>query len=176
MIYTQQIDTPLGKMIAAANDVGLYMFDFEFRKMMSAIKKRIALYTNDSFEIGHHSLFNVLQQQINEYFEGSRTSFDLPIVYSGTEFQQKVWQALLSIPYGETRTYKDQSIKLGDEGAIRAVARANGENCFAIIVPCHRVVGSNGSLTGYAGGLKAKSWLLQHELKNSNSTYQQTIF
>lgn len=110
--------------------------------------------------------------QLNEYFEGTRTAFDFKLNPKGTEFQIKVWKGLLSIPFGKTRTYLEQSKILGDVKAIRAVASANGKNPLWIVVPCHRVIGSDGSLTGYAGGLWRKKWLLEHE----NPTNQQSLF
>lgn len=176
MIVTRHIQTPLGKMIAGAKDDGICLFDFEFRKMMPSIRKRISSFLGDEFEEGDHPHFETLQQQVNEYFAGERQDFELPLLMTGTEFQQRVWEALRTIPYGSTRTYMQQTKVLGDEKAIRAVARANGENCLAIIVPCHRVVGSDGSLTGYAGGLKAKKWLLEHEARHTGVSYQGSIF
>ena len=101
--------------------------------------------------------------QLNEYFSGLRTAFDLPIKPKGTPFQQKVWKALCEIPFGKTISYLDLAKQLGDPKAIRAVASANGKNPLWIIIPCHRVIGSDGSLTGYAGGLRRKEWLLRHE-------------
>lgn len=163
-------------MIAAANEIGLCLFDFEYRKLMPSIKKRVTSFFDDEFEEGEHKVFETLKVQLAEYFSGERTDFDLPVAMSGTAFQQKVWNELLNIPYGTTRTYMQQSKVLGDEKAIRAVARANGENCLAIIVPCHRIVGSDGSLTGYAGGLKAKKWLLEHEARHSGAAFQQAMF
>lgn len=110
--------------------------------------------------------------QLNEYFEGKRQTFSLKLNPQGTDFQQKVWDALQTIPYGTTTTYLKLSQQLGDVKAIRAVANANGKNPLWIVIPCHRVIGSNGSLTGYAGGLHRKQWLLEHE-----SPYkQQTLF
>lgn len=110
--------------------------------------------------------------QLNEYFEGERQNFDLLINPEGTEFQKKVWNSLLEIPYGKTISYLELSKKLGDVKVIRAAASANGKNPLWIIIPCHRVIGSDGSLTGYAGGLHRKKWLLDHE-----SPYkQQTLF
>jgi methylated-DNA-[protein]-cysteine S-methyltransferase len=103
--------------------------------------------------------------QLNQYFLGALKIFDLPLQQTGTEFQQKVWKALIEIQFGITTSYLKLSQKLGDEKAIRAVATANGANNIAIIVPCHRVIGTNGSLTGYAGGLWRKQWLLDHEAK-----------
>lgn len=176
MIITRHIHTPLGKMIAGATDKGICLFDFEFRKMMPAIRKRISSFLEDDFVEGEHKHIEQLQQQSDEYFRGERQRFDLTLLMTGTEFQQKVWEALHTIPYGSTRSYMQQTKVLGNEKAIRAVARANGENCLAIIVPCHRVVGSDGSLTGYAGGLKAKKWLLEHEAKHAGLAVQQAMF
>ncbi|CAA9195081.1 methylated-DNA--[protein]-cysteine S-methyltransferase [Flavobacterium collinsii] len=110
--------------------------------------------------------------QLQEYFEGRRTDFDLKLNPKGTDFQQKVWKSLLEIPFGKTVSYMDQTKKLGDVKAIRAVASANGKNPLWIVVPCHRVIGTNGSLTGYAGGLSRKKWLLEHE----NPSTQQSLF
>ncbi|HLP64119.1 methylated-DNA--[protein]-cysteine S-methyltransferase [Flavobacterium sp.] len=110
--------------------------------------------------------------QLNEYFEGKRQHFDFKINPKGTDFQQKVWQELLAIPFGKTMSYLDLSKKLGDVKAIRAVASANGKNPLWIVVPCHRVIGTDGSLTGYAGGLWRKKWLLEHE----SPSLQQSLF
>ncbi|MDG3583261.1 methylated-DNA--[protein]-cysteine S-methyltransferase [Galbibacter pacificus] len=111
-------------------------------------------------------------EQLLAYFEGTLKDFDFPLAPKGTEFQQKVWSALLEIPYGKTISYLELSKKLGDVKAIRAVAAANGKNPLWIVVPCHRVIGSDGSLTGYAGGLWRKKWLLEHE----NPSAQQSLF
>ena len=110
--------------------------------------------------------------QLEEYFVGKRTNFNLKLNPKGTDFQKKVWQELLNIPFNKTRTYLDQSKALGDIKAIRAVASANGKNPIWIIIPCHRVIGSDGSLTGYAGGIWRKKWLLAHE----NPVKQQSLF
>lgn len=110
--------------------------------------------------------------QLEAYFKGERTEFNLKLNPQGTDFQKRVWNELLTIPYGKTRTYLEQTKKLGDVKAIRAVASANGKNPIWIIIPCHRVIGSDGALTGYAGGLWRKKWLLAHE----NPVKQQTLF
>jgi methylated-DNA-[protein]-cysteine S-methyltransferase len=117
-------------------------------------------------------------QQLDEYFAGTRQVFNLPLGQKGTLFQQKVWQNLLNIPYGTTISYLHLSRIVGDEKAIRAVGTANGKNQLWIIVPCHRVIGADGSLTGYAGGIWRKSWLLEHEKKNSGqlTTQQMSLF
>ena len=111
-------------------------------------------------------------KQLREYFEGSRTAFTLSLNPKGTDFQKKVWEALLTIPFGTTTTYLKQTLALGNEKAIRAVAAANGKNPIWIIIPCHRVIGTNGSLTGYASGLWRKKWLLEHE----NPSGQTSLF
>ena len=103
------------------------------------------------------------KQQLKEYFEGKRTSFNLKLNPQGTGFQKQVWQELLNIPFGKTRSYMEQTKQIGDPKAIRAVASANGKNPIWIVIPCHRVIGSDGSLTGYAGGVWRKKWLLDHE-------------
>lgn len=110
--------------------------------------------------------------QLADYFDGKRKDFNFKLNPKGTDFQQKVWQELLNIPFGKTISYLDLSKKLGDVKAIRAVASANGKNPLWIVVPCHRVIGTDGSLTGYAGGLWRKKWLLEHE----NPTNQQSLF
>lgn len=102
-------------------------------------------------------------EQLKEYFKGERTVFNLKLNPQGSDFQKKVWQELLQIPFGKRTTYMEQTIKLGNKKAIRAVASANGKNPIWIIIPCHRVIGSDGSLTGYAGGIWRKRWLLEHE-------------
>jgi methylated-DNA-[protein]-cysteine S-methyltransferase len=112
-----------------------------------------------------HQLLQLCAEQLDEYFEGKRTQFDLPINQDGTTFQTKVWDLLYQIPYGKTISYMHLAKQYGNLKAIRAVASANGKNNLAIIVPCHRVIGSNQSLTGYAGGLWRKKWLLEHEAK-----------
>ncbi|MBL4939267.1 MAG: methylated-DNA--[protein]-cysteine S-methyltransferase [Lutibacter sp.] len=111
-------------------------------------------------------------QQLKEYFAGTRKQFDLKLNPQGTDFQKRVWNELLNVSHGKTRSYLEQSKKLGDAKAIRAVASANGKNPIWIIIPCHRIIGSDGSLTGYAGGLWRKKWLLEHE----SPSPQQSLF
>ena len=115
-------------------------------------------------------------RQLEEFFDGARKEFDLKLEPEGTEFQKRVWNKLSEIPFGETISYLELSRMLGDEKAIRAVANANGQNNIPIIIPCHRVIGSDGSLTGYGGGLWRKKWLLEHEQKFSGSAHQMNLF
>lgn len=140
--------TPLGiaKILGDQNGISVISIDDE-----GQISKNIPTVLQDAVS------------QLNDYFEGKRTDFNFKLNPSGTEFQQKVWKALLEIPFGKTCSYMDLSKKLGDVKAIRAVASANGKNPLWIVVPCHRVIGTDGSLTGYAGGLWRKKWLLEHE-------------
>lgn len=175
-IIYKYFDTPVGRMMGAATDEGICLFDFEYRRMMSSIQKRIQTLLGMDFEEGEHPHLDILEQQAGEYFNGMRKDFDLPLQLVGTDFQKKVWKGLQQIPYGETRSYKKQSVFLGDVKAIRAVATANGQNGIAIIIPCHRVIGDNGSLVGYGGGLPKKKWLLEHEARHSGRDMQQELF
>lgn len=176
MIITKKFDTSLGLMVVGVFNDQLCLFDFEHRNKMQGIKSRISAFLDCGFEEGEHVLFDELDKQFKAYCAGEISEFNLPLLFTGTDFQIRVWQALLDIPYGETRTYMEQTKILGNEKAIRAVARANGENCLAIVVPCHRVIGANGSLTGYAGGVKTKKWLLDHEAQHSGKTRQYSLF
>lgn len=117
----------------------------------------------DDLVDGHHPVIDEVARQLDEYFDGTRRDFDLPLDLVGTEFQVAVWRSLAEIPYGETRSYAQQAQRLGRPTATRAVGAANGRNPVSVVLPCHRVVGANGSLTGYAGGVVAKQWLLDHE-------------
>ncbi|OEH93264.1 methylated-DNA--[protein]-cysteine S-methyltransferase [Bacillus solimangrovi] len=109
------------------------------------------------------SILTKALDQLDQYFKGERQQFDLPVEFEGTEFQKKVWNGLLTIPFGEVWSYKDLAVEIGNEKAVRAVGNANRNNPISIIIPCHRVIGANGTLTGYAGGLHRKEWLLDHE-------------
>jgi methylated-DNA-[protein]-cysteine S-methyltransferase len=107
-------------------------------------------------------------RELDEYFRGERQTFTFPCIVDGTPFQQKVWETLIGIPFGGTASYKDIAVSMGNDKAIRAVGSANGKNKLSIVIPCHRIIGSNGKLTGYAGGLWRKEWLLQHEKRTFN--------
>src|SRR5512138_1281443 len=176
MITTTKIETDLGIMIAGAVSDGICLLEFSDRRMLKAEYRDLAKYFNTSIEEGESRHFIPLLTQLREYFEGSRKEFSLPLVTPGSEFQQAVWKELINIPYGTTRTYLEQSIALGKPGSIRAVANANGMNRIAIIIPCHRVIGSDGSLTGYGGGLERKRWLLDHEKRYSGLPFDNSLF
>jgi len=163
-IYIQEIDSPIGTLTIGATSKGICMLEFENENRMdnhlNDFKKN---YSINRIETYTH-LYN-LQKQLEEYFNKTRTSFNLPIDLIGTSFQIRVWNELLNITYGKTRTYKEQALALDNLKGIRAVANANGQNKIAIIIPCHRVIGSNGSLTGFGGGLWRKQFLLELESK-----------
>lgn len=119
-------------------------------------------------------VLHLCRQQLEDYFFGKRLVFDLPLHPQGSEFQKKVWAELVKIPNGETITYQELAVRLGDPKVIRAAGTANGRNPIAIVIPCHRVIGAGNKLTGYAGGLRRKLWLLEHEMKQNPSKY--TLF
>ncbi|UUM27563.1 methylated-DNA--[protein]-cysteine S-methyltransferase [Acinetobacter colistiniresistens] len=150
------MDSPVGALKLVAHDQALVavMWDNEDHK-------RVRL--SELIEDRQHPMLHKVKQQLEQYFAGQRQQFDLPLDFQGTAFQQQVWQALLTIPYGETRSYKEIAVQLGNEKAVRAVGAANGKNPISIIAPCHRVIGASGALVGFAGGLDKKQILLSLE-------------
>lgn len=163
VVHVARIATPLGPMLAGASDAGLCLLEFADRRGLETQLTRVQKRLNARALPGTHPVLARLAAQLEEYFSGARRDFTVPLVFTGTEFQEKVWRALLTIPCGETRSYQEQAALIGAPGSVRAVARANGDNCIAILVPCHRVIGKDGSLTGYAGGLPRKQALLDLE-------------
>jgi AraC family transcriptional regulator of adaptative response/methylated-DNA-[protein]-cysteine methyltransferase len=166
IVVTTRILTPLGPMLAGATEEGVCLLEFIDRRMLETQIKRLKKTLKAEFIPGSNPHFETLDQQISEYFEGTRKEFSVPLVTAGTDFQEKVWRILQEIPYGTTRSYKEQAQRIGNPQAVRAVARANGDNRISIIIPCHRVIGSDGSLTGYGGGLWRKQYLLDLEDQN----------
>jgi AraC family transcriptional regulator of adaptative response/methylated-DNA-[protein]-cysteine methyltransferase len=162
-MYVNRITTPLGPMLVCANDDGLHLLEFVDRRMLETQIKRVAKYTKCFFVPGEHKVMQQVEKQLHAYFKGELKDFDLPIQLLGTDFQKQVWMALLEIPFGETRSYAEQAKAINNHKAVRAVGTANGDNRFAIVIPCHRVIGRNGKLTGYGGGLWRKKRLLEHE-------------
>ena len=155
-LYFKEIDSPVGLLKLVAHDQALVAVLWENE---SPNRVRVATLMEDQ---NHPVLLNT-QQQLTEYFNQTRTIFDLALDFQGTDFQKKVWQALLTIPFGETRSYKQIAEQIGNVKAVRAVGAANGKNPISIIAPCHRVVGANGKLVGFAGGLENKEILLKIE-------------
>lgn len=150
------IQSPVGQLILVARDTKLAAILWENERLN---RVRLGPLEEDS----QHPVLKETERQLMEYFAGQRRRFDLALDFAGTDFQVRVWQALLSIPFGETRSYRDIAIQIGQPTAVRAVGAANGRNPISIIAPCHRVIGTSGSLTGFAGGLAAKQFLLSLE-------------
>lgn len=154
-IYAQTFDSPLGPLTATANAHGLISLSFE-----DELDEHLVCEPNE--------ILNRTQKELQDYFSGNLKHFSVPLLPHGTDFQKEVWSALLAIPYGETRSYLEQANMIQNPKAVRAVGGANSKNPIAIIVPCHRVIGKNGTLTGYAGGVWRKEWLLEHEQRTLN--------
>ncbi len=159
----KKIATPIGEMDVLATENGICLLEFNNRKELNDEIESLEKHYNTQRTIGSNNWINLLEKEMHAYFKGDLQKFTVKLELFGTDFQLKVWSALVEIPYGVTRTYKEQTLVVGDIKAIRAVATANGKNKLAIVVPCHRVIGSDGSLTGYAGGLDRKRFLLNLE-------------
>jgi AraC family transcriptional regulator of adaptative response/methylated-DNA-[protein]-cysteine methyltransferase len=169
-LIARWIESPLGPILALADDDGLHVFDWVDRRGLEREILRLRQRTKFAIVPGDHPVLDQAEREIGEYFARKRRSFNLPLAPRGTEFQRRVWDALLSIPPGETRSYADVAKSIGERRGVRAVARAVGDNYRGIIIPCHRVIGSDGSLTGYGGGLARKQWLLDHERTGQQSS------
>jgi len=162
-LCSHEIATPLGPMFAVADDRGLVLCEFADRPMLPTQLERIREVCGGSPVSGSHHVLDQTQRELDEYFAGTRETFTIPLVLDGTPFQSSVWGELLRIPFGTTTSYDAIAMRLERPGAARAVGRANGDNRIAIIVPCHRVINADGSLSGYGGGRHRKRWLLSHE-------------
>ena len=166
LIMITRILTPLGPMLAAATERGICLLEFVDRRMLETQLSRLKKQFKAELIPGSNKHFDELNKQLVEYFERKRKKFTISLEIAGTSFQKKVWSKLQTIPYGSTRSYKEQAEILGQPEAIRAVAKANGDNRISIIIPCHRVIGTNGKLVGYGGGLWRKQYLLNLETQN----------
>lgn len=163
LLYLHRLTTPLGPMLAGATETAICLLEFIDRPMLPTQLTRIRKRFEETPVPQTNALIDTLALQLEEYFGGTRTEFDIPLDLRGTPFQEDVWQVLLNVPYGRTASYADLAKEIGNPGAVRAVARANGDNRMAILIPCHRIIGSDGSLTGYGGGLHRKRFLLELE-------------
>lgn len=163
VVHLSRLLTPLGPMLAGAAEDGVCILEFTDRRMLPTQIERLERRLDCTFLPGSNSFSEQLEDELRRYFDGTLKTFETPVVLSGTPFQERVWEGLRAIPYGQVRSYAEQAAALGDPRAVRAVARANGDNRIAILIPCHRVVGSDGSLTGYGGGLWRKKFLLDLE-------------
>ena len=165
LILISRLTTPLGPMFICATDRGVCLLEFVDRRMLETEFKDLQKYLNTTIIAGENTHIQQAKQELKEYFSGKRKYFDVALHTPGTVFQNRVWDSLKSIPYGETSSYQRQAEMIAKPKAIRAVASANGFNRVSVMIPCHRVIAKDGKLTGYGGGLERKRWLLEHEKK-----------
>ena len=173
--YARWIETPLGPMLALADDRGLVLLEFIDRRGLERELQALQRKLGRSILPGAHRYLEQIDRELTSYFAGRSLEFETPIAMGGSAFQRAVWNALLKIPPGTTRSYADIASAIGSRAAVRAVGRANGDNPLCLIVPCHRVIGADGTLTGYGGGLWRKQWLLDHERKHAGARGQLTL-
>ncbi|MBB4954414.1 AraC family transcriptional regulator of adaptative response/methylated-DNA-[protein]-cysteine methyltransferase [Agrobacterium vitis] len=165
LLKADWIETPIGPMLAVVDEHALHLLEFADRPALPAELQRLKARNSGGIALGRTSVTDHITQELDGYFQGDNQGFTIRLAGHGTEFEREVWQALRTIPMGETHSYSQVAASLGRASAVHAVARANGANQIAIVVPCHRVIGADGSLTGYGGGLWRKQWLLKHERK-----------
>lgn len=169
VILISRVTSPLGPMFICATDKGICLVEFTDRKMLETEFRDLQKKLNAVILQGENEHSKACKKQLKEYFEGKRNSFQLNLDLPGSPFQNTVWEELQKIPFGTTTTYQQMALRINQETAVRAMANANGHNRVSIIVPCHRVIGKDGKLTGYGGGLQRKQWLLDHELKHKQA-------
>ena len=175
-LLVRWIDTPLGGMVAMADDEGLHVLEFVNRHGLEAEMNTVCQQLQCSLMPGNHTYLDLIEKELRAYFLGDSYIFSVPLVEFGTPFERSVWDALKTIPPGETWSYLQLATALGNPAATRAVGHANGKNRLAIVVPCHRVIRSDGALSGYAGGVWRKQWLLEHERSECGTQYQPALF
>lgn len=163
VLQASWIDTPFGTMIGIADKEHLYLLEFFQRRGLQREIERLCRRTKSVIIPGELQPLIFIKEELQLYFAGQLKKFKTPLYIQGSEFQKTAWKLLINIPYGQTRSYKEQAQIIGKPLACRAVANANASNQFAVIIPCHRVINSNGKLGGYAGGTQRKQWLLEHE-------------
>ncbi len=166
-INIQYFKTRIGELILGSFEEKLCLLDFRYRRMRAVVDKRIKKGLEAEFVEQSNDILTEAKVQIDEYLDGDRISFEIPVLMVGTEFQKDVWKTLRQVPYGKTSTYLDIAKSINNEKAVRAVASANGANSISLIIPCHRVIGSDGELVGYGGGLSVKKLLLKLEQNNN---------
>ncbi len=162
--------TKIGELILGSYDEKLCLLDFRYRKMRLTVDNRIKKYLKADFVEQEDDIIAKTKKQIDEYLQGRRKEFSIPLLFVGSDFQKQVWQELLKVDYGKTATYLDIEKKIDNPNAVRAVASANGANAIGLIIPCHRIIESNGGLGGYGGGLSVKKRLLSLGIANTKLT------
>ena len=165
-VNIQYYKTKVGELILGSFDKKLCLLDYRFRKMRTTVDKRIKNGLKTEYIEQDNAILQTTRLQLDEYLSGERKSFDIPLLVVGSEFQKNVWRALMKVPYGTTSSYLQLARNINNEKAVRAVASANGANAISLMIPCHRIIGSNGELVGYGGGLPVKKRLLK--LENNN--------
>lgn len=163
IIKTKSYESPCGMLLLGSFNDRLCLCDWQVEKHRDHVDRRLKRVLKAEFEDGSSDVIEETVRQLDEYFAGKRKEFNVPLLFVGTDFQKTVWNELLNIPFGKTISYGEMARRIGMPKAVRAVANANGANAISILAPCHRVIGSNGSLTGYGGGLAAKKMLLDLE-------------
>lgn len=166
--------TPFGELVLGSFEERLCLCDWRYRRMREGVDQRLRKGLGSAFREGRSPVIETAMAQLKAYFAGERRTFDVPLRFVGSQFQQRVWEALQKVPYGSTSTYAELTARVASPAAIRAVASANGANALSILVPCHRIIGSSGELVGYAGGLPAKRKLLQ--LEGAHAQEQPDLF
>jgi AraC family transcriptional regulator of adaptative response/methylated-DNA-[protein]-cysteine methyltransferase len=169
IILISRLTTPLGPMFICATDKGICLLEFVDRGILEKEFKDLQKLLNANIILGENEHIKQAKKEVQDYFDAKRKTFDVKIDAPGTYFQNLVWNCLQDLEYGKTTTYQQQAEKINNPKAVRAVASANGANRIAIIIPCHRVIGKNGSMTGYSGGIERKKWLINHERNNCNT-------
>lgn len=163
IITTALYDSPCGPLLLGSFDGKLCLCDWQIEKHHARVARRLKRILHADFREGTSGIIEQAAHQLDEYFAGKRTAFEVPLLFAGTDFQKKVWNELFAIPYGATISYGELARRIGMPKAVRAVANANGANSISIFAPCHRIIGSDRSLTGYAGGIETKRYLLRLE-------------
>jgi AraC family transcriptional regulator, regulatory protein of adaptative response / methylated-DNA-[protein]-cysteine methyltransferase len=174
-LYAQWFETPLGAMLALADDQGLALLEFVDRRGLERELELLQRRLKRRILPGAHRYLAQIGEELCAYFAGRSLTFATPVALAGSPFQRAVWNALQAIPPGTTRSYGEIAAAIGQPSAVRAVGRANGDNCLCLIVPCHRVIGADGTLTGYGGGLWRKQWLIEHERAHAGARGQLTL-
>ena len=169
IIQTKRYATPCGELLLGEFEQKLCLCDWQTEKHRTFVDRRLQRILHADFKTGKSTIIEKAISELDEYFAGTRQTFDIPLLFIGTDFQKRVWNDLLKIPYGETISYGEMSKRIGMPKAVRAVANANGANAISIFAPCHRVIGSDHSLTGYGGGLEAKRMLIELEQQASSN-------
>lgn len=163
VIHIKYYESPCGRLILGSFKGRLCLCDWQREKRINVVNNRLKRMLKADFKEGTSDVIEQAAQQLDEFFAGKRRAFDIPLLFVGTDFQKTVWNELLKVPFGKTISYREMAERIGYPKAVRAVANSNGANAMAIFAPCHRVIGSDGSLTGFAGGLYAKRRLLELE-------------